>query len=334
MTASSATADLPSSIGASAPLTVLFSFLSRADSTPLDQRSRAKGHLLDRDGAVVPDPALDPALNAFEADPNLNFEKWGEYWRKVHGIRFLHPEAVEDEATINRLLRYDQIHRLAAGPTDAAPLPYRPPLAPDGKLFDTVIGHIKPYRRPAWDGVAYLSFRSIEDLGLMLGAERVRRAILPEDQVIFRDLAPFLARQYIMLPNTVGNDALVLVKSHTRRVGLDRESFQARWLSDHASIVLAELNNVAGVTRYAQLHNIGPTHSGQPFFHSATAGIDGVTLMAFASMRDLERFLQSDSNAAIHAAEQSIMDVSAGGYWTGLVLTVVDQLAPEHATAR
>ncbi len=334
MTGPAASPSLPASEPQTAPLTVLFSFLSRADSTPLDQRSRAKGHLLNRDGSVVLDPAADPATNAFEADPNLNFEKWGNYWRKIHGVRFLHPEVVEDEAVIGRLLRYDQIHRLAAGPTSTAPLPYRPPLDSNGRLFDTVIGHIEPYQRPAWDGVAYLNFQSVEDLGLMLGSERVRRAILPEDQVIFRDLAPFLARQYILLPNAAANDAIVLIKTHARRDGLDRETFQRRWLSNHAAIVMYELDKVSGVTRYAQLHNIGPTESGQPLFHPATAGIDGVTLLAFASMRDLETFVQSDSSAAIHKAEHTIMDVSAGEYWTGLVLTVVDQLAPEQATAR
>jgi hypothetical protein len=52
-----------------APLTVLFSFLSRADSTPLDQRSRAGGHILDKDGKVISDPAADPSANAFEPNP-------------------------------------------------------------------------------------------------------------------------------------------------------------------------------------------------------------------------------------------------------------------------
>src|SRR5690349_15983787 len=80
---------LPGPDVGTAPLTVLFSFLSRADSTPLDQRSRAGGHILGKDGKVISDPAADPFANAFEPNPNLNFEHWGDYWRKVHGIRFL-----------------------------------------------------------------------------------------------------------------------------------------------------------------------------------------------------------------------------------------------------
>ena len=85
-----------------APLTVLFSFLSRADPTPLDQRSRASGHIFDKDGKVISDPAADPSANAFEPNPNLNFEHWGDYWRKVHGVRFLHPDEADDQKAIDR----------------------------------------------------------------------------------------------------------------------------------------------------------------------------------------------------------------------------------------
>ncbi len=107
-----------------APLTVLFSFLLRAD----------------------------PAANASEPDPNLSFETWGDYWRKVHGPRFLHPDEADDRTTISRLLRYDQIHRVASGPTSLNPPPYRPPLDADGRLFETIVGHVEPYRRPQWTG--------------------------------------------------------------------------------------------------------------------------------------------------------------------------------------
>jgi hypothetical protein len=102
---------------------VLFTFLSRADDTPLDQRSRAPGHILNKNGKVIPDLAADPSANAFEPNPNLNFEHWGDYWRKVHGPRFLYPDAAEDQKVIDRLLRYDQIHRVAPGPTSLNPLP-------------------------------------------------------------------------------------------------------------------------------------------------------------------------------------------------------------------
>ncbi len=58
-----------------------------------------------------------------------------------------------------------------------------------------------------------------------------------------------------------------------------------------------------------------------------------MTLMAFASMKDVENFLLSDGYAAIEEAERSIAIVEAGEYWTGLTFTVVDQHAPEQASA-
>ncbi|MDD2658045.1 MAG: hypothetical protein PHD04_05395, partial [Candidatus Pacebacteria bacterium] len=181
------------------PLIVVFSFLSRADSTPLAERRRAPGHVLDRNGEAMTDPAIDPSANAFESDPNINFEKWSEYWRKVHGVRFTYAEDGQDRS-MDRLQRYDQIHRLAAGPTNLAPLPYAPPVDADGKLYPTIIGHVEPYRRPRWDGVACLAFETVDDIGAVLASDRVRTKILPEDQAIFRDIAPFLSRQFVILP--------------------------------------------------------------------------------------------------------------------------------------
>ncbi|RRD21320.1 hypothetical protein ECB98_24955 [Brucellaceae bacterium VT-16-1752] len=313
-------------------MTVLFSFLSRADSTPLDQRSRADGHIVGRDGKPLVDPAVDSTANVFAPDPNISFEQWGEYWRKVHGVRFLHADEVDDQKTIDLLLRYDQIQRLAPGPTSLNPPPYRSPLDDRGQLFDTIIGHVEPYRRPAWDGVAYLNFARLDDLGAVLGSERVRRKILPEDQAIFRDLAPVLARQFIILPNPAGNDAITLVKTHARREELDREAFQRLWLRDHAKTVLRQPDTGRLVKRYVQLHSIGPQIDGEPFFHPATSRIDGVTIMSFASMKDLESFLLSDSYAEIEQSERSIASLDAGEYWTGVTFSVVDHTTPERAT--
>ncbi len=313
------------------PLTVLFSFLSRADSTPLNQRRRGEGHVLDNQGYVIPDPAADPGGNAFETDPNLNFEKWGEYWRKVHGVRFLHAEDVDD-LSVERLLRYDQIHRVAAGPTSLTPPPYNPPVDGEGRLFTTIIGHVEPYHRPSWDGVAYLAFASFDDVAAVLGTERIRTKILPEDRTIFRDLAPVLARQFIMLPSVTGNDAVTLVKTHVRRPDLDRSAFQRQWLGEHAELVLAQADTKRLVKRYVQLHNVGPTVEGKPFFHPETSRIDGVTLMSFATMRDVEAFLMSESHAVIAADEQSISTAEAGDYWSGLNFSIVDRLPPEKAS--
>jgi hypothetical protein len=305
--------------------TVLFSFLSRADVTPLDQRSRADGFVLDTAGAVVADPAVAPAGLALEADPNLAFEHWGAYWRKVHGVRFVQAEGADDEAALRKLLRYDQIHRVAAGPSSLEPMPYRPPLDAAGKLFDTIIGHVEPYRRPAWDGAAYLQFARHEDLLTVIGTERVRRKILSEDRAMFRDLAPIVAHQHVVLSNPGQEDAMVLVRTHRRRPEIDRATFQHRWRHEIADLLLAQQEARRLIRRYAQLHNIGPTEPGVIFHHPATADIDGVSLMSFATMRDAETYLLSPAHAAVAAAEREIAQAEGETFWTGVTFTVVDQ---------
>lgn len=328
-----ATGKIPVRPGTDHPLTVIFSFLSRADSTPLDQRRRAEGHMLDVEGHVIADPAADPTANAFESDPNLNFEKWGEYWRKVHGVRFVHAEEADDRS-LERLLRYDQIHRVAAGPSSLTPLPYDVPLDENGRLFPTIIGHIPPYQRPRWDGVAYLNFETAEDIAAVLANKRVRTKILPEDQTIFRDIAPVLARQFILLPSPSGKEAISLVMAHVRRPDLGRETFQRRWLSEHADLVLAQPDTRRLVQRYVQLHNIGPTVEGAPFFHPETSRIDGVTLMGFASINDVEEFLQTDGYRAIIEHERALAAPDAGEYWAALNFGIVNRIHAEIATRR
>lgn len=315
------------------PLIVVFSFLSRADSTPQAERRRAPGYVLDRRGEAIADPAIDSSANAFESDPNINFEKWGEYWRKVHGVRFTYAEDDQDRS-LDRLQRYDQIHRLAAGPTNLAPLPYAPPVDADGKLFPTIIGHVEPYRRPRWDGVAYLVFETANDIGAVLASERVRTKILPEDQAIFRDIAPVLSRQFVILASEAGRDAITLVRTHVRKHGLDRAGFQERWLHAHADLVLAQPDTQRLAKRYVQLHNIGPMTEGEPFFHPQTSLIDGVTLMSFASMNDVEEFLLTDGYRAILKSEEAISSVSESEYWTAINFNIVNRIRGERPTKR
>ena len=315
--------------GGDQPLTVLCSLLSRADNTPLTERRRADGHTLDHAGQVIADPAADAAANAFERNPNLHFEHWGEYWRKVHGVRFLHAEEPDDRS-LERLLRYDQLHRFAPGPTHTDAPPYRAPVDPQGKLWPTVIGHVEPYRRPRWDGIAYLNFAGPEDIAVVLGNARVRQKILPEDRAIFRDIAPVLSRQYVIVPSLKGNEAVTLVKLHVRGPAVGREAFQRWWLHEHAPLAAAQSGR--WVKRYVQLHNIGPTEAGLPLYHPQASGIDGVTLMGFASLDDLEDFLRSPGQKAIAEHEGRMTDPVAGEWWTAIGMVLVNRIAPERAT--
>ncbi len=324
---------VPDHPGTDDPLTIVFSFLSRADSTPLDQRRRGEGHILDNQGRVIPDPAADPAANAFESDPNLNFEKWGEYWRKVHGVRFIYPEGPDDHS-LDRLLRYDQIHRVSAGPTNLTPPPYRAPVDDNGRLFPSVIGRIPPYRRPRWDGVAYLHFQSRDDIASVLSSERALTKIIPEDFTIFRDIAPFLSRQFILLPSETGKDAVTLLRTHIRKPDVERAQFQRRWLHEHADLVLAQPDTRRFVKRYVQLHNIGPTSAGEPFFHPDTTGIDGVSLFAFSNLNDVEDYLLSDGYHLIAESEHSLSVAELSEYWTAVNFTPLNRIRDEKATRR
>jgi hypothetical protein len=315
------------------PLTVIFSFLSRADNTPDALRYRGKDNIVGPDGTPLKDPVADAAKNGFEPDPNLNFEHWGEYWRKVHGPRFTYPDGT-DQANLAQLLRYDQIHRIAAGPTNLSPLPYAPPLDQNGKLFPAVVGHVEPYKRPQWDGVAYLNFATAEDIRAVLGTERVQKKISPEDHALFRDVAPMLARQFIVKPSATSNDPILLVRIHVRKPELDRDAFQSRWLVEHSAVVLAAGGKAGLIRRYVQLHNIGATTEGKPFYHPQVSQFDGVSLFAFSSLNDLESFMVSDAWQAILQHERGITLNDQSEYWTALNVTVVNQIQMEVATSR
>lgn len=317
-------------LGDNAPLTVLFSLLSRSDSTALNERSRAEGFGLDHQGNVIEDPALDPTANALEPTPNLNFEHWGEYWRKVHGPRFVHVEESDDKS-LERLLRYDQLHRFAPGPTSYSAPPYRFPVDEHGKLWPTIVGHVPPYQRPAWDGVAFLHFAGMDDMEVVFGNERIREKIAPEDQAIFRNIAPIPARQYIVLPSNSGNEPITLVKLHVRAQSTSREEFLHWWLHEHATVVTSHTGGL--VKRYVQLHSIGPTEPGQPFYHPDACQFDGVSLFNFASLNDLEDFLRSDDYQAIAKDEARMIDTSAGEWWTSIGMTIVNRIIFEKTTS-
>ncbi|WP_426578224.1 EthD domain-containing protein [Xenorhabdus stockiae] len=316
--------------GTHEPLIVLCSFLSRADNTPLSERSRADGHILDHDGNVIPDPSASPSDNAFEGKPNINFEHWGEYWRKVHGVRFIHPETDVDANILEKLVRYDQLHRLAAGPTGTDTIPYRIPVDECGKLWPTVIGHIESYNRPSWDGIAYLNFSKKDDIPFLLSSERVIKKILPEDKVIFRDIAPLLSKQYIVIPSECGNEGVILVKTHQRRSNIERTEFQKWWLEEYAPELYKRNEERKIIKRYVQLHNIGPSAEGQPFYHEYTSSLDGVSLLSFSNINDLEDYLRSPLYQDLANLEAEKNETTE--YWTSTFITLVNRIYPEYST--
>lgn len=312
-----------------APLTVLSTLLSRADNSPLSERRRDPNLLLDQKGQLVENPVMSSNTLALETDPNVGFEKWCKYWRKVHGARFIH--ALQGDG-IQDLLRYDQLHRIPSGPTSFDPPPYLAPVDKHAELFDTVIGHIEPYRRPQWDGIAYLTFESFNSLKSVLGKDKVRTKIFPEDQAIFRELTPVITSEYVILPSVTQRDPIILVKTHVCHSGINRKEFLEKWLNHHASLVLSKPSTHLYVKRYAQLHNVGPTAEGEPLWNHVASKIDGVSIMAFSSMNDVEDFLMSDDYIDIANDENVFSDPKQSEYWTALAHNVVNQLHPERST--
>lgn len=317
--------------GTDKPLIVMTGFLARADATPLSQRGRDPDNLVDRNGKPIVDPAADPGAIALESDPNIGWEKWSEYWRKVHGVRFTYADDPSD-TTLDGLARYDQIHRLPAGPTLSNSPPYMAPADAKGKLYPGVIGHIPEYKRPRWDGIAYLNFHSADDIGKVFG-EKFQTKILPEDHMLFRQVAPVLSKQYIRIASKDSRDPVILVFTHARRADLTREQFQEDWLGRHQKLVMAQPSTKALVSRYVQLQNIGGAEPGKPFYAEPTAGIDAITLMYFRSVNDVEDYVMSDGFKAMTGDLQRIADQSKSDYWTAIDYVVINRIGKEKVTA-
>ena len=74
------------------PLIVTPTLVSRVDDTPWRSRPHDPGASVGRDGTKVTPPDRHPGQLAIEPDPNLAFERWDEYWRKVHGPKFAYEE--------------------------------------------------------------------------------------------------------------------------------------------------------------------------------------------------------------------------------------------------
>lgn len=96
----------------SRPLIVTPTFVSRVDDTGRDRRPQDQGSSRDVQGQEVRHPDRHPDRLALEPDPNLAFEHWDEYWRKVHGPKFAWNEPGSSSELV---MRYDQLHRLASG---------------------------------------------------------------------------------------------------------------------------------------------------------------------------------------------------------------------------
>jgi hypothetical protein len=307
------------------PLIVTPTFVSRVDDTPRGERPQDGGSAKSRHGHEVHLPNWRAGALALEGDPNLAFEHWDEYWRKVHGPKFAWDEPGSSSA---KVLRYDQVHRVASGPSCFSRPPYRAMVDEDGRLPSDPWKRVPEFRRPRWDGLAYIAYAEEADIEATLGQEKFAKRIIVDEQTAFRMVTREITREYILIPSERHRDAISLVKIHMRRPELSREAFQHRLLHEHADLVLAQTATHELVRRYAQLHNIGSTQK-----DPEGSKIDAVSVLAFASMNDVEDYLVSDDHAAIDASESALTG-EGSEWWTAINYSVINRLSPEMATDR
>lgn len=305
------------------PLIVTPTFVSRVDDTARGERPQDTGASKSRHGHEVHFPNWRPHALALEGDPNLAFEHWDEYWRKVHGPKFAWDEPGSSSAAV---LRYDQVHRVASGPSSSFPPPYRAMVADDGRLPSDPEKRVPAYRRPRWDGFAYIAYADEADIERTLGQEKFDKRIVADEQVAFRMVTREITREYILIPSARHRDPVSLVMIHMRAPTISREVFQHRLLREHAALVLAQPSTREFVRRYAQLHNIGSTQK-----DPEGSRIDAVSVLSFASLNDVEDYLVSADYAAI-AASLDALQGNGSEWWTGINYSVINRLAPEVAT--
>jgi len=306
------------------PLIVTPTFVSRVDNTARGERPQDSGSSTSKHGHEVHFPNLRPGALALEGEPNLAFEHWDEYWRKVHGPKFAWDEPGSSSALV---LRYDQLHRIASGPSSFFAPPYRAMIDDSGKLPADPHKHVPAYERPRWDGLAYIAYAEQEDIDATLKQEKFAERIIADEQVAFRMVTREIAREFILLPSARHRNAFSLVRIHMRREGLSVEEFQHRLLREHAPLVMADQATKEYVRRYAQLHNIGSTQK-----DPEGSKIDAVSILAFDSLNDVEDYLVSDGQVALEASERALCG-DGSEWWTAINYSIINRIMPEQATA-
>jgi len=307
------------------PLIVTPTFVSRVDDTPRGERPQDSGAAKSAHGHEVHFPNWRAGALALEGDPNIAFEHWDEYWRKVHGPKFAWDEPGSSSA---KVLRYDQVHRIASGPSSAFPPPYRAMVDDSGRLPSDPWQRVPPFRRPRWDGLAYIAYADEADIEATLGQEKFAKRIIADEQTAFRMVTREITREHILIPSERHRDPVSLVKIHMRRPELSRAAFQTGLLHDHADVVMAQGATGELVRRYAQLHNIGSTQT-----DPEGSKIDAVSILSFACLNDVEDYLVHADHMTIQASEDALAG-EGSEWWTAINFSIINRLSPEIATPR
>ena len=306
------------------PLIVTPTLVARVDSTDWDDRPHDKGSSVDREGEEVQHPEDNPGSLAIEPNENLAFERWDEYWRKVHGPKFAYEEP---GSTSHLVMRYDQLHRLPSGPSSAFRPPYRAMVDNKGKLVSDPEKHVPPYVRPKWDGLAYIAYAAEKDIQKTLEKQdQYAKRIIADEQVAFRVVTREICQEFILIPAKEHRTAFSLVQVQSRQASLSRDEYRKRMLREHARELLSKPATHAYVKRYVQLHNIGSTQD-----DPEGSKIDSISVLGFSSLNDVEDYLSSADYAQVERSESALVG-SGSEFWTAANYSVINRLYPELAT--
>ncbi len=306
------------------PLIVTPTLVSRVDATDWKARPHDAGSSVDRKGKEVGHPEDHPERLALEPNPNLAYERWDEYWRKIHGPKFAYEEP---GSTSHLVLRYDQMHRLPSGPSSWFRPPYRAMVDSHGRLVSDPEAQVPPYARPRWDGLAYIAYASQGDLERTLEKqEQYSKRIIADEHVAFRVVTRQVCQEFILIPAAEHRTAFSLVYVQQRQPSMSREEYRERMLNEGAREVLSKPATHAYVKRYAQMHNIGSTQS-----DPEGSKIDSIAVLGFSTLNDVEDFLSSADYAGIERSEAGLL-TGDSEFWTAANYSVINRLYPELAT--
>ena len=305
------------------PALVLIAFVIRGDSTPPEGHRRARpGYNVNRLGQGVEEPATADRELVMSPRPQLEWEAFDEYWRKVHGPKIIQQEGPNDAAT-PALGFYLQQHRIPAGPCSEAPAPYPPLLGADGLLDTQPAAHCRTYQRPMFDGLAQLGFDSRAALDSFFNVQgKYGRKIVPDEQVFIRGFAYNISEEYPVIPGDRRSAPVILVRLHQRAAGQDRPAFRGHWMSHHADLVRRHPEARSLVRRYVQLVNV--VEAGDPLHDELGQRYDGVGVYSFANMNDCEDFVAGGAHAAI--VEDEARFTAQTSYFTALNYVICDRL--------
>ena len=284
------------------PLLVLNALVLRADSSPsAGTRAARPNYNVNRAGQGIEEAGVGDRTPALSREPQFEWEAFDEYWRKTHGPKIVHSEPGDTQTSL--LQFYLQQHRIPAGPCSGYAPPYGAGADADGQLPRDPAARCAPHRRPAWDGIAQLGYRTRAELESFFsaGPGKYGEKIMPDEAVFLRGFGFHVAEEHeIVQRGDRRRDPIVLLKLHTRTAGTSREAFRGRWMAQHAAL-LREQTAARPLRRYVQLVNV--SRADEALYDPIGDRIDGIGVYSFANMNDCEDFVASEAHAALVADE-------------------------------